>query len=1053
MTKDCEEANRAEYDAACEMSSYGQKYNHGNIDFTMYSEKGFSSLSGFADAMTEEVLMSLTANNIVESNKCMVNFYDQFSSDGNMAKWTRDAFRAAKPKLSALLPPTSAPRGERLKFLTPSSTLITSSRTVDIVLRDVRDGPRVKFDALIAAIPLGNNEEVRKYVAQAVIENYDENRFYEGYKTVVDSLKRKHQQQVNSISAYRIDGHKPIYNVRSGERGSMGLRQALKESGAIENFIITNGMENQFEKGYLCRRNRDQRGCVALTAIEIGGSMLLPYAAASLGLRAGMALVSRGVTTLSEARVVGHAISRGLLFPGLVGQSALITDDLVKQCLVKHPDYTISKSKATCEPDKMAFEAASESSLADCVSSLALGVAPLGISAIADDALGLYRINRGLNRLENNIRVTSETTEAARRIATATAAPSSAEGDVIVVTARARSSRTRTPVAGEVRAGLRRDNTAQLQASSQIASDEQRIEAAESVLVTSLQGPQNERKRSLLLRAHNIAPEKSYGEHTLGELREKMAILRYGMSNNELVAFRRANGGKNPAEVYSAEEAEVLIRGGITGKGSLTVSNGADVSQLPVNRSEKEALDLGKKLGSDREKDESILREWGFEVLTKDDNVTIYKNKYGETFSLRYPAYRHPNPHNTEQIAKDKALAQILLSTSKHAPVVATGSMNPVSRYLAFRKTKSEARSLASVLGLNQTRDEQILKLWGFEKKLDTQFEVEYRNAHGEILRISKNPEDPKVLTAVGRQRVDEISEKLMGSYKTLGTVPVVQSLSLEAQKALDDLAVMNRYLETKFSENEFSTFSRGPSDKLEYDSGLSTTTHIVLSHPNGSRVILPRSHEDQQRALASLTVDQGSTYSQITNGNLVATLDLTGTYKLAPLKPDLVLSQRVFFTDRQGYRDVGIIRDFKGDGRVVIDDGRGNNRGTFTADTISPIVSEYNGMKAGDIVRYSDSDSSTTWVIEAVDWQGNIKTAGYGGRITKAESLIIVKSMEDVESLNGYKVGEIIKYNDEIRTISRITNTGTVYFTPSAGSRIDSANISSLKKIISSSP
>jgi hypothetical protein len=434
--KKCQDANQSEYELACSMSSYGKGFRHGDgkLNFRQYKDYGYSSAGDYADAMTEEVLMNLAANNIAESNRCMVNFYDQFQDEkSGISSWVKKSYSSIKPQLTNLLPQGAVGRAP---FLKPSSTLVNKARTIDIVARDATDGPRVKFDALIASIPLGNHEEVRNYIALAVINNYDEAKFYSGFKKVVQNLSRKHRESLDVMNSYKIKNYEPIYNVREGERGSESLRDSLRSSGAIENIIFANNLENDFAPGYLCRTRRHDRGCMALTAIEIGGSLVLPYAAASIGLRAGLALASRGLTSWSTARFVAHAMSRGLLFSGYVGQLSLLTDDAVGQCLQSHPEYLNSKSRATCEPEKMVFEATSEAVIANCLSTVALGLAPIGLSAIADDAIRLSR----MAKVESKLGIVVED---ASRIAR-TAPAEMKVGEEIVVTAKRPSKNTVT---------------------------------------------------------------------------------------------------------------------------------------------------------------------------------------------------------------------------------------------------------------------------------------------------------------------------------------------------------------------------------------------------------------------------------------------------------------------------------------------------------------------------------------------------------------------------------------------------------------------------------
>lgn len=392
-SQECEEASAEEYELACAMSSFGNSYNHGagGPDFKNFKRYGHSSMNDFAEEMTEEVLLNLAANNITESNRCMVNLYDEFLGNKNskLASQTKQAFSSLKPKLDALLPASTGQFGaeNRAAFLRPSSELVSKSRTIDRVLQDANDGRRVKFDGLIAGIPLGNHEEIRTYVARAVIENYDQEKFYSGFQEAVKGLQTKYKQTLDSMLTYRLNSNKAVFNIQKGERGSISLRQALKDSGAIENFIVANNMESRFEKGYLCRQIREERGCLALAALEVGGSFLLPYVAASMGLRAGILLARGASTTTKLPRFVHHAVERGLLYSGYVGQLAIIRDDVVTTCLSRYPEYVESKGRPSCEPEKMVFETVSESALSSCILTLVLGLDPIGTAGSLSEFL------------------------------------------------------------------------------------------------------------------------------------------------------------------------------------------------------------------------------------------------------------------------------------------------------------------------------------------------------------------------------------------------------------------------------------------------------------------------------------------------------------------------------------------------------------------------------------------------------------------------------------------------------------------------------------------
>jgi hypothetical protein len=92
--------------------------------------------------------------------------------------------------------------------------------------------------------------------------------------------------------------------------------------------------------------------------------------------------------------------------------------------------------------------------------------------------------------------------------------------------------------------------------------DPGRIAAAERI-IGNVSG--NERRRDVLIRAHNVAPEHGFGTYTAAELREKTNILRYNMTTDELAAYRRANGNRYPTEIYTQREADEVLRRGLAG--------------------------------------------------------------------------------------------------------------------------------------------------------------------------------------------------------------------------------------------------------------------------------------------------------------------------------------------------------------------------------------------------------------------------------------------------------------------------------------------------------
>ena len=91
---------------------------------------------------------------------------------------------------------------------------------------------------------------------------------------------------------------------------------------------------------------------------------------------------------------------------------------------------------------------------------------------------------------------------------------------------------------------------------------EERLAAAERI-IGNIEG--NETRSRVLLRAHDVAPEHGFGTYTPAELREKTNILRYNKTTEEVAAFRRANNGQYPPQIFSQTEADDILRRGLAG--------------------------------------------------------------------------------------------------------------------------------------------------------------------------------------------------------------------------------------------------------------------------------------------------------------------------------------------------------------------------------------------------------------------------------------------------------------------------------------------------------
>lgn len=410
-TENCESASFNEYNLISNcVTVYGSAYRHAGVNADEFRAYGHESAQGYADELTNQLVYSLAAKSVYEANSCQLDFYQRFAkaddrNSQDLEKHVKEAFAAALPQMQARIPPQDPTvvlrsREDRFKGRARQTGPGGEQKQLEIAMRDSVERPLIEFDALAATIPMGGRDEVRAIVAKAALENWSQDRFMAAYRAVMKSYAQESRVSLANISANisqhhcgRNGGEGICFNVQAGERGVANFRQTLLDSGIVENVLVSSGVAKQLDRGYLCRLRRHRRGCVAVSAIEVAGSVLLPYAAASLGLRAGLALARVGIAA-EQATFLAHAISRGLIFGGYAAQMALASDDVLRDCFNKHTGYLASKETQKCEPERQFYEIRAEASIGACISSAVLGLAPMAATASLDLLTAANRINK-----------------------------------------------------------------------------------------------------------------------------------------------------------------------------------------------------------------------------------------------------------------------------------------------------------------------------------------------------------------------------------------------------------------------------------------------------------------------------------------------------------------------------------------------------------------------------------------------------------------------------------------------------------------------------------
>lgn len=277
-----------------------------------------------------------------------------------------------------------------------------------------------RLEALLSRMPLGNRPEMKQAMVQLASTSGEVSKesFDRSFSGVMGILRGQTRQSLEFfrplISEYRKSdgeiGH--LYRVNED------FKRDLINTGQIENVVNSLNMEQRYRDNFMCRINTYySTGPMVLEIAQIPLYFAGGYGLARLALRA-------GATAIRAASVTGRVAASGTQLAaraGIVGLEAYdwaqVGADIQASCFPN--EYTVGSQEGDCNPENEIFNVYQEASIAQCLTSSVLGIAPMAGAGVA-----FFRSARYESRL------LSRTPEPTPDV---TPAPAG-EGDVIVVT-------------------------------------------------------------------------------------------------------------------------------------------------------------------------------------------------------------------------------------------------------------------------------------------------------------------------------------------------------------------------------------------------------------------------------------------------------------------------------------------------------------------------------------------------------------------------------------------------------------------------------------------
>ncbi len=373
----CKDANQAELEAVdCNLSNFTISDANRIKDF---------------EQMIDVLVFSEAAKEVYEINKCQSDFFNSYEAGPEVKedmenrafehfKSVQQTIRKKKSEIS---------KAARLNILENAGSISagTSTDMVNSVNRqndrfDKKLEPLIKnIDNLVTSVPMGNRPAMRAYLLSAVDQNLNEVQFKRGFSKTMRELQREANgsyAKMKSLSYPDSGGTGGLlFNVDNQ------LKRSFVENGLVQSVLVKNKLEKVLEHGLICRYDEKFNvGAMTRLGVEVAGSLLIPYAATSLALRAGLIAARTGSASVRSAAIAAKYLSKSLIFGVNAAQAGITYIDVKQSCYP--PEYLASKENENCSPEKQLYEIKAEANIASCLLNATLGVAlPIGTGLAA----------------------------------------------------------------------------------------------------------------------------------------------------------------------------------------------------------------------------------------------------------------------------------------------------------------------------------------------------------------------------------------------------------------------------------------------------------------------------------------------------------------------------------------------------------------------------------------------------------------------------------------------------------------------------------------------
>lgn len=357
------------------------------------------------DAANEELIFLEAARRSHEFTTCQLGLFNSYANDtqtrATLFENARLQFQQVLPRMHSILAEKEVEEN-KMRISAAAMFGARAEPMPDFATQNQRyneasaKSQRIKteLDMMVSRIPLGNRKEVRDQIFELArgSATYNAATFNGAFAAGIGKL---HEQALQSSNFFNS-----IYSNRNGNALYLvkeNLKKTLVRTGQIENVLRMHGMDQRLARGFMCRAQaRYDDGPRNLAIAEIPLYFVGAYGLGRLAIRSGVGAIRAASAASRTAQAVQWS-ARGAVL-GMEGwQYARLADDIQQGCWPQ--EFIASVQTTTCSAESEIKGVYQEASIAQCLSSAVLGLAPIAM-------VGGARVWQGVRRAADQIPIT-----------------------------------------------------------------------------------------------------------------------------------------------------------------------------------------------------------------------------------------------------------------------------------------------------------------------------------------------------------------------------------------------------------------------------------------------------------------------------------------------------------------------------------------------------------------------------------------------------------------------------------------------------------------------